>query len=206
MSCSALPYVDAQGWLKPDHCGIAAHREWSSVWDKQMTCYSIGDAKSCKAKEAQLNCAWNDDFNYCRPYAWHECGKDTASMACKIDAAFNASEKACAKLTAKSVCNAEDACQWSSGDSSCSNGYIGTLLVYKQLGSKIATTFIAQHKTCIGFRTMKACLASPPRQSVTTSFAKGKACDWYGGDYEPCAAGNEFGNLLYAGADNDIER
>ncbi len=206
MSCSALPSVDAQGWLKPDHCDTPLPREWSSQWDKQTTCDSIGDAKSCKAKEAQFNCFWNEDLNFCRSYAWYKCGKDTASMACKIDAAANASEKACAKFTAKSVCNAEDACQWSSSKSSCFNSFIGMLLVYKQLGSKIATAFIAQQKTCTNFGKMKACLAAPPRQSATTSYAKGKGCDWYGGNDDPCIIGTEFGNLLYASADNDIDR
>jgi hypothetical protein len=142
----------------------------------------------------------------CYSYYWHECGKDTASMACKIDAARNASIRACAQVATELACDAEDACYWSSGDSACRMNYIGTLLVYKQLGSKIAAAYTAQWKTCISIRKKRACLASPPRQSATTSYARGKACDWFGGDDGSCGAGTEFGSLLYASADNDIDR
>ncbi len=169
-------------------------------------CRAIADAASCKAKQAQLNCIWDNDYQYCRSDAWHECGKDTSSMGCKIGAAFNASEKACAKLTTKSACTAGDTCDWDSDKSSCSNSFFGTLLVYKQLGSKIATAYIAQEKTCNSIGKMKACVASPPRQSAPTSFARGKACDWYGSDEFPCGTGTEFGSLLYTSADNDIDR
>jgi hypothetical protein len=179
-------------------------REWSSLWDKQTACQAIADAKSCEAKAAQ-SCYWYDDLNTCTSDAWHTCGKDTSSMGCRIQAAANASSKACAKFTKQSTCKAEDACQWSSADSACYRSYTGTLLVYKQLGSKIATAFIAQNNACYPLRKKNACLASPPRQSATSSFARGKACDWYGGD-EPCDVGTEFRSLLFASADNDIDR
>jgi hypothetical protein len=182
-------------------------REWSIQWDKVTTCRFIADAKTCKAKEA-FNCAWDDAFNYCYSNYWYECGKDTASMGCKIDAAVNASyAKTCAKLATKSACSAEDSCAWSSDKSACYLSPIGALLVYKQLGSKIATAFIAQEKTCTGINGRIDCVTSPPQQSAaSSSWARGKACDWFGGAATPCVMGTEYVNTLYASADNDIDR
>jgi hypothetical protein len=179
------------------------------VWDKQAVCEPIADAKSCQANEAQYSCYWKKDENYCNSFSWFNCDKGPSSAGCKIEAARNATSQACSKITVQTACDAADTCQWSSKESACSATFMGTLLALKQLGSKVATPYMAQQKTCNSLWQKKSCIAAPPRETATTSYALGQGCDWYGNlDADPpqCLAGTKFANVQFAGADNDIDK